>query len=155
MLRFSGGPELLVTPLGAAAAVVLVPAQSLLAMSPIPSQLAAIPIVLLYGFWAGALLIWLGWLATAGAQFYLARRTALELDFETQRARLPHWLRELPAGHPAFLVLVRWIPGGSHVVNTAAGAYGVSLRRHLSYAAISIVPRALFFAGVVQGIALL
>ena len=124
-------------------------------MSPVPSQVAAAPLVLLFGFWAGALLIWLGWWTAAGAQFYLARRTAVELDFEGLRARLPGWLRELPAGHPAFLVLVRWIPGGSHVVNTAAGAYGVPLRRHLSFAALSIVPRALFFAGIVHGIRLL
>lgn len=151
-LRFAGGPEQLVTRFGALAVVLLLPLQSLLALSPIPSQIAAAPLVLLFGFWAGAVLIWLGWLVTAGAQFELVRRAAVELDFEQARQNLPGWLRELPVGHPAFLVLVRWIPGGSHVVNSAAAAYGVPLRRHLAWAAIAIVPRALFFAAVVEGI---
>ena len=90
-----------------------------------------------------------------GASHCPRRVRDCELDFDAARQRLPSWLRDLPAGHPAFLVLVRWIPGGSHVVNAAAAAYGVTLRRHLSFAALAIVPRALFFASVVHGITLL
>jgi len=154
-LRFAGGLDPLVTRFGAAAIVLLLPLQTLLALSPIPSQIAAIPIVLFFGFWAGAALIWLGWFATAALQFLLLRRAAIDLDFTSARARLPRRLRNLPAGHPAFLVLVRWIPGGSHLVNGAAAAYGVSLQRHLAFAALSILPRAVFFATVVSGLRLL
>ena len=131
----------------------LLPLQTLLALSPIPSQIAAVPLVLMFGFPLGAALVWLGWLATAAVQFELFRRAAVELDFQARRARLPRWLRDLPAGHPAFLLCVRWIPGGSHVVNGAAAAYGVPLARHLGWAALSILPRALFFAALVHGVA--
>ena len=50
-------------------------------------------------------------------------------------------------------IVARWVPGGSHVVNAAAGMCGVPLARHLACAAVSIAPRALFFACVVHGIA--
>ena len=153
-LELGGGVQALHTRYGALVALLLVPLQALLSVTPFPSQIVALPMAFLFGFGVGAALIWLGWMLTAALQYKLARRAAEDLDFEAARARLPRWLRELPAHHPAFLIITRWLPGGSHVVNGAAGAYRVSFARHLGCAAVSIVPRALFFSGIANGVRL-
>lgn len=140
---------------GLRAALVLVPLQALLAVTPFPSQLVAIPILAWFGFALGSALVWLGWWIAALLEYTLARRTAIDLELDALRARLPRALRDLPVGHPVFLIVARWLPGGSHVVNIAAGACGVALARHLACAAASIVPRALFFASAVHGIELI
>lgn len=149
----AGGAEGLARRYGLAAAFVLVPLQALLALTPFPSQVVALPTLAWFGFGAGAALVWLGWWVAAGLQYALARRAAFDLRLDAFRARLPRAVRDLPVGHPAFLIVARWVPGGSHVVNAAAGMCGVPLARHLACAAVSIAPRALFFACVVHGIA--
>jgi uncharacterized membrane protein YdjX (TVP38/TMEM64 family) len=132
--------------------MILVPIQALLSITPFPSQVVAMPMALVFGFWVGTALVWCGWMIAAAAQYWIARRVAADFDFEAARARLPRPLRELPAHHPAFLIVTRWVPGGSHVVNGAAGMYGVTLARHMACASVSIIPRAAFFSGVVNGI---
>jgi uncharacterized membrane protein YdjX (TVP38/TMEM64 family) len=159
-LRTAGGPEELAAQLenqvsvgsGFAIAAVLVVLQALIAMSPFPSHVAAIPLAFLFGFWGGAALVWTGWWITAFAQYQLVKRAASEFEFGQRRKSMPRWVRELPAHNALFLVALRWFPGGSHVVNSAAGAYGVSLARHMGLAAISIVPRALFVSSVANGL---
>ena len=119
-LQLGGGVDALYTKLGAAVALILVPLQALLSVTPIPSQIVALPMAVIFGFWLGAALVWLGWMITAAMQYSMVRRAAQDLDFEAARARLPRVLRDLPAHNPLFLIVTRWVPGGSHVVNGAA-----------------------------------
>jgi len=107
---------------------------------------------LYYGFWHGALLNWLGWMLAAAARYALARRAARDLDLDTWLSRAPQWLRRFPAHHPAFLVLGRWIPYGSQLVCTVAGAYRVPLRRFGWSSALGIAPSPVFFFAVASWI---
>jgi hypothetical protein len=56
----------------------------------------------------------------------------------------------LPADHPLFLIVGRWLPFGGHVVNAAAAARA-SFRRHLWCAAVSIVPVEVLFSALANG----
>jgi len=151
-LKAVGGPEYLREHYGFEMAVAIVPIIAVVAVSPFPSELVAIATGSVFGFWLGSLLNWMGWMMAAFLQYGLARRTAKDFDFDAARARLPRWLRDLPAHHPLFLIPARWFPWGPHLVNTAAGVYSVSLIRHGWCAAISIVPQALFISAVANGI---
>jgi len=152
-LQSTGGIAGMRAHYGNSVAFVAVLMQALLSLSPVPSQIVAIPTAVVFGFWLGATLLWTGWLLAAFVQYALARYTAKELDFEQILKRLPRRIRELPAHHPAFLILTRWFPAGYHVVNTVAGAYEVPLFRHAWCAAVSIVPRAVFLSAVANGLA--
>ncbi len=105
----------------------------------------------LYGFWPGTAMSFTAWLLTALLQYGIARRTARDFDFDASYARLPGWLRRFPVDHPVFLIGVR-LPLGGPIVNTAAGVFGVSLWRHTWCAAVGILPRAMFFAGLGVGL---
>jgi uncharacterized membrane protein YdjX (TVP38/TMEM64 family) len=151
-MRSFGGAEIMREQLGPLAALVIIPVQAVVAVSPFPSELIALVTCTFYGFWGGALLAWCAWFVAAFLQYELVRRTAKDFDFEHARRRLPKRLRELPVSHPAFLILGRWLPYGPHIVNSAAGAYGISLQRHAWCAAVSIVPPALFISGLANGL---
>jgi len=147
-LDFKGGPDALLDQMGPAAPAILVSAIAVVSATPLPSELIAIPMTGIYGFWPGAIMIWVAWFIAAYLQYFVARRTARDFDFDRAHARLPHWLRRFPVSHPAFLICARWFPWGPHLVNTAAGVFGVALVRHGWCAAVSIVPQALFFSAV-------
>ena len=147
-----GGAEVFREQFGAAAVFIIVPVQAVVAVSPFPSELMALGTSALYGFWGGAVLAWSAWFLAAFLQYYAVRRVAEDFDFEHARRRMPRRLRELPVSHPAFLILGRWLPYGPHIVNTAAGAYGVSIVRHAWCAAIAIVPPALFISAIANGL---
>lgn len=151
-LRSLDGVEVLRESFGPATAVVIVPIQALIAVSPFPSEVVAIGTSALYGFWGGALLAWSAWFMAAFIQYFAVRRAARDFDFEHARRRLPRRLRELPVSHPAFLIIGRWFPYGSHIVNSAAGACEVPLSRHGWCAAVSIVPSALVISGLANGL---
>ena len=144
----SGGAGALQDKLGHAAPLVLVGVIGIVSTTPLPSELIAIPMTGVYGFWLGALIIWVAWWLASFLQYYVARRTARDFNFEQARSRLPRWLRRFPVSHPAFLICARWFPWGPHLVNTAAGVFGVALVRHGWCAALSIVPQALVFSAV-------
>ena len=91
---------------------------------------------------------WVGWMLAAFLQYELMRRTAEDFDFSGVQARMPSWLARFPVDHPAFLIVGRWLPAGSHIVNSAAGALGVPLWRHAWCSAIAIIPMALTVSGV-------
>ncbi len=129
-------------------AVILVPVQALVAVSPIPSEVVALPSSAIHGFTLGAILNWIAWMLAAMLQYALARRTAQDFDFDGALDRLPGWLRRYPVDHPAFLIGVRQLPWGAHVTNSAAGAFRVSLWRHIWCAAIGIVPGALLISAL-------
>ncbi len=149
---FIGGAEVFRERFGPAAVLVIVPVQAVVAVSPFPSEILALGTSALYGFWGGALLAWCAWFLAAFLQYFVVQRTARDFDFDRVRRRLPRWLRELPVSHPAFLILGRWFPYGAHIVNSAAGAYGVALTRHAWCAGVSIVPPALLISAVANGL---
>jgi len=147
-----GGPVALRELLGPMAPLVLIPIHAVVATSPFPSEVLAVGYTAMYGFWLGAALGWVGWFCGAFVQYFVARRTAQDFDFDQARSRLPQWLAQFPVDHPAFLICARWLPWGPHLVNTAAGVYGVPLFRHGWCAAISIVPHTLVVAGIGAGL---
>jgi uncharacterized membrane protein YdjX (TVP38/TMEM64 family) len=138
--------------LGWPGAVALVVAQALIAVSPFPSQIVAVPVGVTYGFWIGAALIWTGWMLAAVLQYGLSRRTADDIDLTSLLERTPEWLRRFPAGHPFFLIIARQLPIGPHIVNISAGVLHVPLWRHLWCAAIAVVPEAVFISGISVGV---
>lgn len=147
-----GGPVALRDMLGPGAPLFLIPVHAVVAVSPFPSEVLAVGFTPMYGFWRGAALGWTGWFLAAFLQYYVARLTARDFDFEHARARLPRWLAAFPVDHPAFLIMARWLPWGPHLVNTAAGVYAVPLARHAWCAALGIVPHALFVSAIGAGI---
>ena len=151
-MRSFGGAELMREQLGPLAALFIIPVQAVVAVSPFPSEVIALVTCAFYGFWGGALLAWCAWFVAAFLQYALVRRTARDFDFDHVRQRFPKKLRDLPVSHPIFLIVGRWLPYGAHVVNSAAGAYGVSLARHAWCAAVSIVPPALIISGLAHGL---
>ncbi|HBQ10919.1 MAG TPA: hypothetical protein DEF51_06970 [Myxococcales bacterium] len=88
-------------------------------------------------------------------QYGLARKSTSSAAAEAGLARLPAWLRRFPVGHPAFLIIGRWIPMGYHVVNVMSGIRRVPARRHLWCAIVGSVPGAVVWAGVGAGVQLL
>jgi uncharacterized membrane protein YdjX (TVP38/TMEM64 family) len=138
--------------LGWPGATALVVAQALIAVSPFPSQIVAVPLAVTYGFWAGMLLVWTGWMLAAVLQYWLSRRTADDIDLGSWLERTPRWTRRFPASHPFFLIIARQLPIGPHIVNISAGVLHVPLWRHLWCAAIAIVPEAVFISGVSVGL---
>lgn len=152
--RWVGGDELLGR-WKASSAVALVPIQAVVAVSPFPSEVLAMSTNSAHGFWLGAAVNWAAWVLAAFLQYLLARRVADDFDFESVRARLPRRLAQLPVSHPAFLIFVRFLPLGPDVVNTTAGAFRVPMRRHLTCAVISVLPQALVFSALANGITLL
>ena len=127
-------------------------AQKLIAASPSPSQILAIPVGTAYGLWLGAALIWTGWMVVAVLQYGLSRRTADDIDLSSLLERTPRWMRRFPAGHPLFLIVARQLPLGPHIVNVGAGVLHVPLWRHVWCAAIAVVPEAVLLAGISVGL---
>jgi uncharacterized membrane protein YdjX (TVP38/TMEM64 family) len=137
---------------GPSAGLVLVPAQIVVSVSPVPGEIVAAVQVAIHGFWLGAALAWLGWLGAAFLEYGLVRWTAVEVAGSASRDRLPGFLRRLPADHPAFLIVARWLPFGSHVVNVTAGLARVPLGRLAWTAALSLVPTSLVFSAIAAGL---
>ena len=151
-LAGDGEADRITQQLGGPGAAVLVVAQALIAVSPFPSQIVAVPLAVMYGFWRGVALIWTGWMLAAALQYWLSRRTADDIDLNSWLERTPRWIRRFPAGHPLFLILARQLPIGPHIVNITAGALHVPLWRHLWCAAIAVIPEAVIISGVSVGI---
>lgn len=147
-----GGAEAIDARLGMGAGFVTVPVQAVVAVSPVPGEIIAFLNVALYGFWSGAALCWMGWMMAAFIEYALVRRVARDLTHEAGPERMPVWLRKLPSHHPAFLILGRYLPFGSHVVNSTAGLHGVALSRFAWTAAVSLVPASLVFAAAAMGL---
>ncbi|MEN8183948.1 MAG: VTT domain-containing protein [Myxococcota bacterium] len=150
-LEAAGGAEAWGERLGVLGPVFLVPAQSLAAFTPLLGEVIAVANAALYGFWGGSSISFAAWLLAAWVQYGIARRTARDFDFDATHARLPTWMQRFPIDHPLFLIGVR-LPLGGPIVNTAAGAFGVSLWRHTWCAAIGIAPRAMFFSALASGL---
>ena len=85
-------------------------------------------------------------------QYRLARRVGEQADLEAKLDRLPAWLRRFPVGHPAFLIMGRWVPLGGPLTNVAAGAFAVPLRRFAWCAALGYAPEAALNAAIGAGL---
>lgn len=135
-------------------ALVLIPLQTAISLSfsPIPSDVVGIALCAVYGFTRGAFCIWIAWMLGAWIEYALVRRIASRVDEEAARAKLPEWLQNLPVDHPAFLVCGRWFPLGPHLVNSAAGAAGVSIWRYAWTAATGIAVSAIVVAAIATGL---
>ena len=149
-----GGAEGLRARFGWQAPVILIAAQAVAGLWPIPAgEFLAFTNSAVHGFWLGSAFNWIGWMLTALLQYQLARRTAREFNFESGLKLLPARVRRFPAEHPAFLILGRLVPGpGPQLVNCMAGALEVPLWRHTWCAAISILPGAMIIAAVANGL---
>jgi uncharacterized membrane protein YdjX (TVP38/TMEM64 family) len=148
-----GGAPAIRERLGAGAALVLVPVQIVVSVSPVPGEIVAAVNVAIYGLWVGAALCWLAWLGAAFVEYALVRRTTREVsDASRSLERLPAFLRRLPVHHPAFLIFARYLPFGAHVVNVTAGLHGVPPWRFGWTAALALVPASLVFAAVTHGL---
>lgn len=147
-LEAAGGPDAIRAEHGWLAVVFLLPAQIAAAVTPVPSELIALPTAAIYEFWVGALVIWFGWVAATPLRYLVVRRIAADFDLERGRARMPGWLRRLPVDHPMYLIFARWLPYGPHLVDYTAGAAGVRLRTLVWSAAVATVLPALFMSAL-------
>ena len=138
--------------LGPGALWAIVPAHCIITVTPIgefvPWGLAN---GMVFGVGLGALLNWLAWMGATLVQFGLGRLLAADFDAAATR-RFPRWLRRFPVDHPLVLICGRWFPMGAPIVNTGAGARGVSLGRVLGCAAIGCAPQALVIAASGAGL---
>ena len=79
-MRSFGGAELMREQLGPLAALVIIPLQAVVAVSPFPSEVIALVTCTFYGFWGGALLAWCAWFVAAFLQYERGRRMARDFD---------------------------------------------------------------------------
>jgi uncharacterized membrane protein YdjX (TVP38/TMEM64 family) len=152
-IRAAGGPAVLRERWGWAGTAVWLPLQVLVNLSPASDFVpCAVLNGTLYGFRAGAAVSWAAWLVAASLEFAIGRRTGNDFGLSAESERLPAWLRRLPIGHPAVLVVGHWIPVSSSLVNLAAGALGVPYGRLLWCTAIAMIPPALLSAAIGAGL---
>lgn len=148
-----GGPQALRDRLGGSAPLLTVPLHAIVTVSPLPSDGLCVANGMIYGFWWGAVLSWLGWWLAGIASFTLGARARQELALTEYGDRLPSWLRRLPISHPLYLILARQIPGiGGDATTFVPGLVGVPFTRHLWCSAIAIVPGSLLMSAIGAGI---
>ena len=148
-----GGPEAIRARWGMWAAAVAVPTQVIVSVSPLPGEIVALANSAVYGFWLGMLFSWLGWMGAAFAEYALFQRLASDAAGDLAgRARLPGWLARLPVDHPAYLVCVRFLQFGSHIVNATAGAGQVSLARFTWTSALALIPGSAGISALANGL---
>jgi len=152
-VHLEGGPEGLRAHYGLLAPAVWIPMQMIVHVTPVGDF---VPWSLLngsmFGLWLGTFATWLSWMGSASAQYAIGRRTASDLGWKFETARLPEWLRRFPLGHPVFLIVARSFPLMAGPINVAAGAARVPFTRVLWCTAIGVFPAALFLAAIGVGI---
>lgn len=155
-VRGMGGPEAVWDRYGLLAPMVSVPIHTLVAITPLPSDLMGITNGTVYGFWFGAALSWAGWFVASFVQYGIGRVFRRDFDVEGWMARSPKRLRRFPVGHPAYLIGARFVPyAGGHLATLIPGALGVGMARFAWCTALALVPSSLFMAGVGAGVLLL
>ena len=128
-----GAPELIRAQFGALAPLVSVPLHvAAVAAAPGVDDAFGLANGILYGMPLGFALSWLAWFTGSLVQFWVGRSARSDFDLGARSERLPRWLRELPVGHPGYIIGVRFVPGaGGHLASIIPGAAGVPLRRFL------------------------
>ena len=147
-----GGPEAIRERYGFVAALIAVPVQAVVAVSPVPGELIALANSAIYGFWLGSVFNWVGWMLAAFIEYALVQRVAADLGAGAQLERVPKWLRGLPASHPVFLIVTRFLPFGSHIVNATAGLHSVARWRFVWTSAVALVPGSVLIAAIANGL---
>lgn len=151
--HLQGGPEGIQERWGAAGPVIWVLMQVVVHVTPLGDFVPwSVLNGSMFGLWVGTFLTWLSWMGSASAQYAIGRRTAQDLDWDAQAARLPGWLRRLPISHPVFLIVARQFPLMAGPINVAAGAASVPFARLLWTTAIGVFPPALLLAAIGVGI---
>jgi uncharacterized membrane protein YdjX (TVP38/TMEM64 family) len=149
-----GGPSAFREKFGALAPLVTVVAHVVVAVTPFPSDAMAMANGVLYGFWVGVCLTWLGWALAGVAEFALGRRARHDFSLDAALAKAPAWISHFPVSHPVYLLASRQIPWlGGHISTFVPGAAGVSWRRFLWCSAIAIIPSSILMTGIGAGIA--
>ncbi len=99
-----GGPQVLRERWGWFAAIPLVGLHAVVGVSPFPGETIALANSMLFGFRAGVVCNWCGWMLAAWIQYLLVRRATTEFHVHGTRAwqRIPARLSSLPMQHPAF-----------------------------------------------------
>lgn len=151
-VKSAGSPEEVMARYGLWAPLGALPLHIVVAISPLPSELFVVAEGATFGWLGGTILGWIGWTSASVGEYLLARRTSLDFNLDKHAQRLPTWLRRLPVGHPAFLICVRWMPAGFHIVNILAGTQSVPLGRHTLCAAIGSLPTAALFSAAGAGL---
>jgi len=86
----------------------------------------------IFGPWVGSLVNAVGIVVAAVIGYVVALRTSRLLDIEGTVARLPSWVRHFKIGSPAFLIVVRIIPGlGGTIATQTAAALRVPIWRQI------------------------
>lgn len=148
-----GGPEGIRARFGLLAPAIWIPLQVVVHVTPVGDFVPwAVLNGSMFGLWLGAFATWLAWMGSASVQYAIGRRTARDLGWSAQTARLPAWLRRLPIDHPAFLIVARWFPLMAGPINLAAGAARVPFARVLWCTAVGIIPQTLFLSAIGVGI---
>ncbi len=95
----------------------------------------------LFGPWLGAAINAAGIVIAAPLSYFVALRINKTFDVDRLIARLPSWARRFKAGSPAFLIVVRLIPGlGGTVASQIAAEYRVSLWRQMYTMYVVAIP---------------
>jgi len=142
-----GGPAALWARFGWWAPTLTVGLHALVSLSPLPSDPIAIANGALYGTWIGAGVGFGGWYLAAWIRFWVGRQAGRDLPIDAWWSRLPPQLQQLPVGHPAFLMLSRYIPYvGGEIATLVPGARGVPTWRFAWCTALAIAPYALGLA---------
>jgi uncharacterized membrane protein YdjX (TVP38/TMEM64 family) len=150
-----GGAEAMRARLGLSALLPLIVVHGLVSVSPLPGEVVAFANSMVFGFALGVVANWSGWMLGAIIEYRLVQKTTSDLGLNRPAlwSSMPKWLQSLPVHHPMFLICSRWLPFGCHIANTAAGAAGVPLWRHLWCSAIGILPLAVIVAALGSGAA--
>ena len=148
-----GGPEGIHARFGLLAPALWIPLQVVVHVTPVGDFVPwAVLNGSMFGLWLGALATWLSWMGSSSVQYAIGRRTARDFGWQAHTARLPEWLRRLPLGHPAFLIVARWFPLMAGPINLAAGAARVPFGRVLWCTAVGSIPQTIFLAAIGVGI---
>lgn len=141
--------RLAAAPAGAWGAIVFVLGYAIVTLTPVPKGALSILAGLVWGFWGGVLIVYIGALLGAGAAFLLGRwlgREAIERFTGTRVARVDGLLRR--RGFLALLGarLVPVIP--FTVINYAAGLTAVRRRDYALATAVGIIPGDLAYVAI-------
>ncbi len=119
----------------------------ILGLSPIPSEVLAAIMGVVYQPILGTLIAFIGNMVASWIEYYVGGHLAKVTDFEERRSRMPFGLSRFPANSPLFLIFTRIIPGyGPKMVGIIGGLYNVPLWRYTWTAAIPIFLGSALFA---------
>lgn len=95
----------------------------------------------IFGPLFGSIINAVGLVLAALFGYWINRHASRLLDLDAYLERLPQWIKRFPVGSPAFLILVRIIPGfGGTVATATAAAFRVPVWVHVWTMCLVAVP---------------